>query len=114
MRRRRRQPQPILLRQSHHIASQFFDLGLRVLDVRTDRRPDLHHRLVHLRLHPLLEYHLALLQNFGVNVRPQIPRLGINRLIFLFNPDGKSRLHIVWRGRPRPRILIKTGEAFPV
>ena len=37
--------------------------------------------------------HLALLQDFGLNMRPQIPRLRIYSLIFLFNPDGESRLH---------------------
>ena len=92
MRRRRRQPQPIFLRQPDHVAPQLFDLGLRLFNIGTDRRPHFHHRLVHLGLHPLLKNHLALLQNLGMNVRPQIPRLRIYRLIFLFNPDGKSRL----------------------
>ena len=56
--------------------------------------PDLHDRLVHLRLDSLLENHLALLQDFGLNVRPQIPRLRIDRLVFLFNSDGECRQHI--------------------
>ena len=49
--------------------------------------------LVHLRLYPLLQDHLALFQNFGVNMRPQIAGHGIDCLIFLFNSDGKSRRH---------------------
>ena len=94
MRRRRRQPQPILFGQPHHVAPQLLNFGLRFFDIGADRRPHLHHRLVHLRLHPLLKNHLPLLQDFGMNVRPQIPCLRIDGLILLFNSDGESRLHI--------------------
>ena len=45
---------------------------------------------MHLRLHALLEKHLALRQNFGMNVRPQIARHRIDRLILLFDPDGEG------------------------
>src|SRR5579871_6104697 len=50
---------------------------------------------MHLRLHPLLKNHLALLQDFGMNMRPQIASLGVYRLILFFNPDGESRLHVL-------------------
>ncbi len=81
-----------------------FNLGFSFLDVLADARSNLDHRLVHLGLDPLLQDHLALFEQFGLNMRPQVPRLGIYGLIFLFNSDGESRQHKVWRGRSCPRI----------
>ena len=45
---------------------------------------------MHLRLHPLLQNHLALLQNLGVNVRAQVARDRINGLVLFFNPDSEA------------------------
>ena len=35
----------------------------------------------------------AFFQDFGVDVRAQVPRHGIDSLVFLFNADGESRQH---------------------
>ena len=93
MRRHRCQPQPILLCQPQNIAPQHLHFRFGFLNVLANPSPHLHHRLVHLRLYPLLQDQLALLQDLGLNMRPQIPCLRIHRLIFLFNPDGESRFH---------------------
>ena len=100
MRRRRRQCQPIILSQLHHVAPQLLDLGLGIFDVVTDRSPHLDHRLVQFRLHSLLQQQLALFQDFRVDMRAQVPSGRVYGLIFLFNPDGKSRLHSACRVVP--------------
>jgi hypothetical protein len=112
MRRHRRQPQPILLGQPDNIAPQHLHFRFGFLDVPANPGPHLHHRLVHLRLHPLLQDQFALLQDFDLNVRPQIPRLRIYRLIFLFNPDGESRCHLECSCHSEPRVeSVSPGSA---
>ena len=103
MRRHCGQPQVILPGEPHHVAPQLLDLGLGFFDVLAHRGPNLDYGLVHFRFHPLLQNHPALFQDFGVDVRPKIAGDRIDCLILLFNPDGESRTHRVWRGRPRPR-----------
>ncbi len=90
MSRRRSQPQAIFPGQSDHVAAQLLYFFLGVLNIAADRGSDLHHRLVHLSLDPLLQEQLALLDDLGVDVGAQIARDRINGLIFLFDPDGEA------------------------
>ena len=64
----------------------FFDIG-------ANRRAHFHDRLVHLGLDPLLQDQPALLDDLGVDVRPQIPSFGIDGLILLFDSERECRLH---------------------
>ncbi len=95
MRRHRSQPQPVLPGQPDNIAAQHLHFRFGFLYVLANPSPHLHHRLVHLRLHSLLQDQPALFEDLRLNMRLQIPRLRIYRLIFLFNPDAKSRFHCV-------------------
>jgi hypothetical protein len=44
-------------------------------------------------------------------MRPQIPRLRIDCLIFLFNPDGESRFHVVNKLLVTPSAARNPGFA---
>ena len=62
----------------------------RLLNGVADAGADLDHRLVHLRLDALGENRLALLHDLGGDVRTQVPRLGIDGLVFLLDPDVET------------------------
>ena len=81
--------QPVLLRELHHRAPQVDDVGARFLHVAADAGADFDHRLVHLGLDAFVELTLALRDDLGVDVRAQIERDRIDRLVFLFDPDGE-------------------------
>ncbi len=89
---RRRKPQAVLPGQVDHRRGAASDVVLRFLDVAADAGADLDHRLVHLGLHALVQEQLALLDDFGVDVRAQIARDRIDGLVFLFDPDGEVGL----------------------
>ena len=93
MRGRGRQTQAIFFGQRDHVSPQLFNFLLRLLDAAADRSPNLDHRLVHLGLHALLQQELALLNNFGMNMRSKIAGDRINCLILLFDPDSEGRTH---------------------
>jgi hypothetical protein len=42
------------------------------------------------RPHPLVIWRLALRHDFGLDVRAQVERDGIDRLVFLFDPDREG------------------------
>ncbi len=110
--RHRRQPQPVLLSQPHNIAPQHLHFRFCFLDVFANPSPHFDHRLVHLRLHPLLQDLLSLLQQLDLNMRLQIPCLRIYRLILLFDSDTESRLHGVMEKFCVPVIkLVIPSEA---
>src|SRR3954454_22577460 len=69
------------------------DLNLCLFDVFANVGADLYDRLMQFSLHPLLQEHFALLQDFGVNVRPQIAGHRIYCLILFFDPYGEGRQH---------------------
>ena len=77
--------QAILASQANHVAAQFLQLVLGVLDVGADRGADFDDRLVHLGLDALLKDELALLDDLGMNVRAQIAGFRIDGLVFLFD-----------------------------
>ena len=81
---------PFSSRERDHLAAQVVEIGRRFLDVRADAGADLDHRLVHLGLHLLLHPPLALVDDLGGDVRAQVERDGIDRLVFLFDPDGEG------------------------
>ena len=112
MGRGRSQPQAVLLGQRDHVAAQLLDFFLGVLDVAADRGSDLDHGLVHLRLDPLLQEQLALLDDLRVDVRAQIARDRIDGLIFLFDPDGESRKH-GYGSLPAESLAASTSIAIP-
>ncbi len=43
----------------------------------------------------LLQEHFALVNHFGIDVRPEIARDRIYRLVLLLDPDGETRCHMV-------------------
>ena len=59
-------------------------------DVAADLGADLDDRLMHLRLDRLVQRQLGLGKDLRGDVRAQIARLRINRLVFLFNPDAEA------------------------
>jgi hypothetical protein len=67
---------------------------------------------MHLRLHPLLEQELALFQQLGVNMGPQIPRLRIYSLIFLFDPDIESGFHDSRCPQKRIQVLHPLKDGY--
>ena len=81
--------QAVLLGELHHRAPQVEDVGARLLHVAADAGADLDDRLVHLGLDALVELPLALRDDLGVDVRAQIERDRIDRLVFLFDADGE-------------------------
>jgi hypothetical protein len=87
------QPQAILARQSDHVLPQTFEFYLRLTDIGADRSAYLDDRLVHLSLDALLQNQLSLLNDFGVDVRTQIPAFGVDGLIFLFDSERECGLH---------------------
>ena len=69
----------------NHLAAQLVDVFARVADVAAHACAHLHHRGMHLRLHPLLQPQLARGQHFRFDMRAQIARHRIDGLVFLFN-----------------------------
>ncbi len=93
MRRRRSQPQPVLPRQPDHVPAQLLQFFASFLNIGANRSPHFHHRLVHLGLDPFLQDQFALLDDLGVDVRPQVPSFGIDGLILFFDSERECRLH---------------------
>src|SRR5438132_1796125 len=60
-----------------------------IVDVAANFRAQLDHRLMHLRLDLLFEGNFAVFENF-VNVRAQLPRLGIDNGKFLLDAQGED------------------------
>src|ERR1700730_8593828 len=108
MRRRRGQPQPILPRQADHVPAQALQFFPSFLNIGANRRPHLHHRLVHLRLDPFLQDQFALLDDLGMDMRPKIPSLGIDGLIFFFDSQRECWLH---RGIQRCQAGRRSGRS---
>ena len=52
---------------------------------------------MHLGLDALVELPLALGDDLGVDVRPQVEGRRIDGLVFLLDPDGEGRLHESWQ-----------------
>ncbi len=91
MRAARRETQPVLPRQRDDLLPDTADFVTRFLNVPADAGADFDHRLVHFRLDALGEQQLALLHDFGVYVRAQVPRDGIHGLIFFFDSNTQAR-----------------------
>ena len=87
MRRAGAEQQAVVLGERHHRAPQVEDVGARLFHVAADAGPDLDDRLVHLGLDALVELPLALGNDLGVDVRAEIKRDRIDRLVFLFDAD---------------------------
>src|SRR4029453_3328769 len=69
-----------------HLADVLADLG----DVLADPGADLDHRLMHLRLDPLLQEDLSLVEDL-LDVRAQLSRLRIQDLELLLDAEGEGR-----------------------
>ena len=81
------QHQPILLSQPDQVTPQIVEILARHLNVAADPRSHLDHRLVQLRLDPLFQPNGSLRQHVRGDVRSQVARLRIDRLVLLFNPQ---------------------------
>ncbi len=88
------QHQPMFFGQLDHLAAQLVNILARLVDVAADARAHLHHRGVHLRLHPLLQPHLAHGQHLGLDVRAQIAGDRVNGLVLLFNAERERWAHM--------------------
>ena len=90
MRRAGDETQAVLLGERDHAAPQVLQIlgGLR--DGPADAGADLDDRLVHLRLHTLVHLTLALLDDLHLDVRAEIERDRVDRLVFLFDAEVKE------------------------
>ena len=116
--------QAVLLGERDHLPAQVAQIRRRFLDGLADARADLDHRLVHLGLHAFVQLPLALFEDLHLDVRAQVERDGIDRLVFLLDPEGEGRrLH--WssasqrcasrRGRPRgPCCTARSATAVTI
>ena len=88
--------------EAGEIAPQALHGGARLIRVRADVGAHFNHGLMHLRLDPLLQDRLAVLENL-LDVRAQFARLRIDDLEFLLDPEGvvASRVHDDESGRQR-------------
>ena len=93
MRRAGRQQQPMLARQANRSSPQVGDIFPGLADRPAHAGPDLDDRLMHLGFDLLLEQHLALGDELGVDVRAEVERLGVDGLVFLFDAEGEGRPH---------------------
>ena len=93
MRGARNQLQAMLGGQLDHLAAQLVDVFARLVDIAANPRAHLDDGCVHLRLHPLLQAQLALLQHLRLDMRAQIPRHRIDGLVLLFNAKRERWAH---------------------
>ncbi len=87
----RRDRQAILVRYVAGRRAQADELGARLPHVLADLRADLDLRLHQLRLDLVVEDHPALIEEL-LDVRGQLPGLGIDDLVLLLDADGVSGL----------------------
>src|ERR1035438_215988 len=92
----RRQQHAVLAGEGNHFAAKRLDVLPSFFDVLANARADLDHRLVHLRLDRFVQRQLGFGENLRCDVRAQIARLRIDRLIFLFDADAEAwPLHLL-------------------
>ena len=77
--------QPVLFGEADHPPPQVPQIRRRVLDRLVHARAHLDHRLVHLGLHAFVQLALALLDDLHLDVRAEIERVRIDRLVFLLD-----------------------------
>lgn len=85
--------QIILAGQTDDVMAEIFQLFAGIFNIRANGGADFDDGLMHLRLDALLQDQLALLDDFGVDVRAKIPGFGVDGLIFLFDSKRECRLH---------------------
>src|SRR2546430_879119 len=76
------------------LAAKMDHLAPRTASIVTNFRAELHHGLMHLRLDLLFQNYFAVGENL-LNVRTQLPRLGINDLEFFLNPESEDVIALV-------------------
>src|SRR5947208_15716392 len=92
MRPGRRDAEADALRGVREILAVPNDLLGQLLDAAADLRPDFNDRLVHLALDLIFQRRRARRQQLG-DVRPELPRGGIDDLELLLDADGEGVLH---------------------
>ena len=90
------------------VAADPADLVLELPDVRADARPDFDDRLVQLRFDLVAERRRALGEQLR-DVRPQLPRPGIDDLEFLFHADREGVGHRNGHHNPGARREARVG-----
>src|ERR1017187_8657418 len=89
--------QAVCVGQRYHFASQFEDVGPRFLNVLADMGPNFDNRLVHFCFGARVGGQDRLGKNLRLDVRPEVKRLRVDRLVFLFDSDAKARpLHLYY------------------
>src|SRR5580658_7331277 len=86
-------PQAILARQADDAATERANLLARLVDVMADASADLYYTLMHLGFYGFVELKLAFRDDLGVDVRSEVARDGIDRLILFLDTDSKAGLH---------------------
>ncbi len=90
MGRARREKQAVLVREREHAAPQVAEVHRGVADGLADAGADFDDRLVHLGLDALVQLAIALRDDLGLDVRAEIVRIPVDRLVFLFDPDREG------------------------
>jgi len=87
------QAKAMLVGKTNHVAAQIEEIFLGVADILADAGSDFDDGLMHLGLDALFEAHLALFEQLSCDVRTQVARFAVNRLVLLFDSEGECRLH---------------------
>jgi len=74
-------------------APQLFQFILGIPDIAANRRPHLHHDWCISAFTRSCRMSLPFFDDLGMNVRSQIPSLGIDRLVLLFNTKRERWFH---------------------
>ena len=92
MRRGRNDRHSLLLRQAGNYASKCRNVFAGFLNIGTNARSDLDHRLDHLWLYLFAEQKLAFFEDLG-NMRFQLARFRVDDLKLLFDPESELVEH---------------------